>query len=49
MTFSLEKQEEDLIYRASMEQQNRRLREFEQRQMLHRKEVEQAVGTEVST
>jgi len=41
--------EEDLIYRASMEQQNRRLREFEQRQMLHRKEVEQAVGTEVST
>ncbi|XP_071503558.1 core-binding factor subunit beta-like [Diadema antillarum] len=38
--------EEDMIYRATMEQQNRRLREFEERQRLHREEIERAVGTE---
>lgn len=41
--------EEDQLYRAGLEQQNRRVREFEERQMLHRKEIERAVGSEVST
>ena len=40
-------QVEDVVLRETIEQQNRRLREFEERQRLHREELERQAEAEV--